>query len=195
MNDDLLRPRALYEAIADSLRARIFAHELKPGAGLDEAALAHGYGVSRTPVREALKVLAHEGLVVIEPRRGCCVARLDAEDVDNLLAVLDLLESHLIEERAGGAGHGGRLATCTALAEQSTNRYANEVVVRLREKLCLALGPAFGRDEAALFERVRGDLDTALAACDATRAAPLWRRFARSRRELAGVANTRTVVV
>ena len=54
---------ALYEQVAERLRTRIFAHELKPGAWIDEQALAVEYGISRTPLREALKVLAAEGLV------------------------------------------------------------------------------------------------------------------------------------
>lgn len=180
--DDLLRPRALYEAIADSIRERIFTHELAPGAALDEAALAQGYGVSRTPVREALKVLAHEGLVQLEPRRGCCVARLDAHDVDDLLTVLDLLEIHLIEERAGAAGH---IPACAPPTGQGANRYAADLIVRLREKLRLALGPTFKDSETLLFERIRTELDTALAAHDKAGSTRLYRRFASARRKLA----------
>ena len=52
---------ALYEQVAERLRTRIYAHELAPGAWVDEQALANEYGISRTPMREALKVLAAEG--------------------------------------------------------------------------------------------------------------------------------------
>ncbi|CAM5342931.1 hypothetical protein TMEC54S_01676 [Thauera mechernichensis] len=174
MNDsDLLRPRALYEAIAHSLRERIFTHELAPGVALDEAALAQGYGVSRTPVREALKVLAHEGLVQLEPRRGCCVARLDTEDVDDLLAILDLLETHLLEVRTAPPAGDGR------------NRHAAEVISRLREKLRLACGPAFSDREAELLAAIRPAVDAALATHDTAGAKQHYCRFASARRKLA----------
>jgi DNA-binding GntR family transcriptional regulator len=66
----------LYEALADAIRDRIFRHELAPGDALDEFLLAKNYVVSRTPIREALKVLAAEGIVELRARRGSFVARL-----------------------------------------------------------------------------------------------------------------------
>ena len=53
-----LTPRALYEEVAELLRERIFNRELSPGSWIDELKLAEQYGISRTPLREALKVLA-----------------------------------------------------------------------------------------------------------------------------------------
>ena len=63
-------PKPLHDDVAHTLRERIFAGELAPGVFLDEIALAEGLGISRTPLREALKVLTAEGLVRHEPRRG-----------------------------------------------------------------------------------------------------------------------------
>jgi DNA-binding GntR family transcriptional regulator len=51
-----LAPRPLYEEVAERLRQRIFARELEPGSWIDEMRLAEQYGISRTPLREALKV-------------------------------------------------------------------------------------------------------------------------------------------
>ena len=65
-----LTPRALYEEVAELLRQRIFNRELAPGSWIDELKLAEEYGISRTPLREALKVLATEGLVTMKVRRG-----------------------------------------------------------------------------------------------------------------------------
>ena len=65
-----LNKSALYEQVAERLRARILAHTLAPGHWIDEQALATEYGISRTPLREALKVLAAEGLVTMKLRRG-----------------------------------------------------------------------------------------------------------------------------
>ncbi|MCX8018105.1 MAG: GntR family transcriptional regulator [Rhodocyclaceae bacterium] len=89
---------ALYEQVAERLRARIYAHELAPGAWIDEQSLADEFGISRTPMREALKVLAAEGMVVLKPRRGCYVAQMSERDLDEIFPVLALLEGRAAEE-------------------------------------------------------------------------------------------------
>lgn len=89
---------ALYVQVAERLRSRIFAHELAPGGWIDEQALAGEYGISRTPLREALKVLAAEGLVVLKPRRGCYVAELSERDIDEVFPVMAMLEGRVAEE-------------------------------------------------------------------------------------------------
>ncbi|MDC0993980.1 GntR family transcriptional regulator [bacterium] len=94
----VLRPPALYEQVADLLRQRIFDHQLQPGAWVDEQALADAFGISRTPMREALKVLAAEGLVQLKPRRGCYVTQLSERDLDEIFPVLALLEARAAEE-------------------------------------------------------------------------------------------------
>lgn len=83
---------ALYQEVAERLRQRIFSHDLAPGTWIDEQALAEVYGISRTPLREALKVLAAEGLVTLKPRRGCYVAELSPRDLEEIFPVLALLE-------------------------------------------------------------------------------------------------------
>jgi DNA-binding GntR family transcriptional regulator len=89
---------ALYAQVAEQLRTRIYAHVLAPGAWIDEQSLADEFGISRTPMREALKVLAAEGLVVLKPRRGCYVAALSERDLDEIFPVLALLEGRAAEE-------------------------------------------------------------------------------------------------
>lgn len=95
-----LTRRALYEDVADRLRAQIFARELEPGAWIDEMKLAAAFGISRTPLREALKVLAVEGLVTMKPRRGAYVAEMSREDVAQVYHLLALLESDAAGEVA-----------------------------------------------------------------------------------------------
>jgi DNA-binding GntR family transcriptional regulator len=90
----------LYEQVAERLRTRIFAHELPPGGWIDEQALALEYGISRTPLREALKVLAAEGLVTLKPRRGCYVTQLSEQDIDEVFPVMALLEGQVAAEAA-----------------------------------------------------------------------------------------------
>ena len=92
---DRLKPRALYEEVAELLRQRIFKAgqgDMEPGAWIDELKLAAEYGISRTPLREAIKVLATEGLVTMKLRRGAYVTEVndkDLRDVFHLMAVLE----------------------------------------------------------------------------------------------------------
>jgi DNA-binding GntR family transcriptional regulator len=88
-----LSRRALYEDVAERLRNQIFARQLEPGAWIDETKLAAEFGISRTPLREALKVLAVEGLVAMKPRRGAYVAEMSRDDVAEIYHLLALLES------------------------------------------------------------------------------------------------------
>jgi DNA-binding GntR family transcriptional regulator len=88
-----LAPRALYEEVAELLRQRIFRRELEPGSWIDEMKLAEEYGISRTPLREALKVLAAEGLVTMKVRRGAYVTEVSDQDLAEVYHLLALLES------------------------------------------------------------------------------------------------------
>ena len=88
-----LTPRALYEEVAELLRQRIFRRELEPGSWIDELKLAEEYGISRTPLREALKVLAAEGLVTMKVRRGAYVTEVSEQDLADVYHLLSLLES------------------------------------------------------------------------------------------------------
>jgi DNA-binding GntR family transcriptional regulator len=101
-----LAPRALYEEVAELLRQRIFSRELAPGSWIDEMKLAEEYGISRTPLREALKVLAAEGLVTMKVRRGAYVTEVSEKDLSDVYHLLSLLESDaagVVAERASDA--------------------------------------------------------------------------------------------
>ena len=88
-----LRPRALYQEVAERLRLRIFKRELLPGSWIDELKIAAELGISRTPLREALKVLAAEGLVTMKLRRGAYVTEVSEQDLREVYELLALLES------------------------------------------------------------------------------------------------------
>lgn len=88
-----LAPRALYEEVAELLRQRIYTRELEPGSWIDELKIAEEYGISRTPLREALKVLAAEGLVTMKVRRGAYVTEVSEKDLRDVYHLLSLLES------------------------------------------------------------------------------------------------------
>ena len=98
--DTFLAPRALYQQVAERLREQIFARALEPGSWIDEQKLAVDYGISRTPLREALKVLAVEGLVTMKVRRGAYVTEMSADDVHQVYRLLGLLEADAVAEVA-----------------------------------------------------------------------------------------------
>jgi DNA-binding GntR family transcriptional regulator len=83
----------LYQRVAERLRERIVAHTLAPGSWIDEQALTAELGISRTPLREALKVLAAEGLVTMKLRRGAYVTEVSERDLSEVFHLLSLLES------------------------------------------------------------------------------------------------------
>lgn len=106
----LFAPRALYVEVAEQLRQRIFQRELEPGSWIDELKIAEEFGISRTPLREALKVLAAEGLVTMKPRRGSYVTEVSETDLKDVYHLLSLLESD-------AAGVVAAEATAAQLAE------------------------------------------------------------------------------
>lgn len=88
----IARP-SLHDAVTARIRDMIVEGAYPPGSRLPERVLCETLGISRTPLREALKVLASEGLLEIAPNRGARVAGLTAEDVDELFPVMGALEA------------------------------------------------------------------------------------------------------
>lgn len=81
-----------WKRVYDELRARILSLDLPPGASIDEASIVKKFGVSRTPVREAIIRLASEGLVVQQPNRSANVAPLDLARIRDYLEGIDLCQ-------------------------------------------------------------------------------------------------------
>lgn len=94
-----IQRRPLTDELADRLRALIVEGALPPAEKLNEKALCEQFGVSRTPLREALRLLAAEGLVALTPNRGAAVSPLTREDLAETFPVLGALEA-LAAERA-----------------------------------------------------------------------------------------------
>lgn len=86
------QPGALAESVAESLRAMVIRGALKPGERIVERRLCEQLGVSRTPMREALKLLRQDGLVEITRNRGARVAPYEPRDVEHLFEVISTLE-------------------------------------------------------------------------------------------------------
>jgi DNA-binding GntR family transcriptional regulator len=157
----LLSPRALYQEVAERLRQQIFDRQLEPGSWIDELKLCADFGISRTPLREALKVLAVEGLVTMKVRRGAYVTEMSSDDVAQVYHLLALLESDaagVVAQRADAAQREllaqlheqlekqsrQRDAFFTtnerfhmALLEIAGNRWATQVVTDLRKVMKL----------------------------------------------------------
>jgi DNA-binding GntR family transcriptional regulator len=85
--------RSLHAELVGEIRAMIVEGTLAPGDKIAEQALSDRFGVSRTPLREALKFLAAEGLVQLLPNRGAIVARITAKEIDELFPILGTLEA------------------------------------------------------------------------------------------------------
>jgi len=156
-----LSPRALYQDVAERLRQQIFARELEPGSWIDELKLCTDYGISRTPMREALKVLAVEGLVTMKVRRGAYVTEMSKEDVAQVYHLLALLESDAAGQVAAHASDAQRAELVRqheqleklvrqrnaffatnerlhmALLEMAGNRWALQMVADLRKVMKL----------------------------------------------------------
>lgn len=98
------RRRSLSETAAARLRELIVEGVLAPGERLMETVLAARLGISRTPLREAFRLLAREGLVLLEPHRGARVAPLSLEELERtveVMAALERLAGRLAAERIG----------------------------------------------------------------------------------------------
>jgi DNA-binding GntR family transcriptional regulator len=126
-----LAERALYEQVAEQLRSRILAHNLAPGSWIDEQALAIEYGISRTPLREALKVLAAEGLVTMKLRRGAYVTEVSSRDLAEVFHLLAVLESDAAQVVA-------RNATTEQLAELQSIHLELEAAIDDRDRFFAA---------------------------------------------------------
>lgn len=185
-NTEILRPRMLHEALADSLRERIFSHELAPGALLDEFKLASGYGVGRIPLREALKLLAGEGLVESRARQGCFVTRLNWSGVLQVLDLLDLLEGFAADEAA-------RATSCLSIAPREKlhvslvkvagNACLPDLAGRLIARLRLAFGPVFDGLEMQVSHDFHEALKCAIAAGDRVETRHLLAGWSERRRQ------------
>ncbi len=97
---------SLHDGVVDAVRNMIFEGELIGGQRVPEKLICEKLSISRTPLREALKVLASEGLLTLPPNRGARVNRLKAEDVDEMFPVMGALEAlagELVCKKISGA--------------------------------------------------------------------------------------------
>lgn len=155
------KTKTLSQTVADQLAEEIIRRQLVPGTRLDEHSLAERFGVSRTPVRDALRQLAATRLVEQRPRRGFCVALVNQNELDDLFEAAGEVESlcarlcamragpaerkriEIVHQSTSNAATAGDATTYAALNEQlhqliyagARNRTLEEVALNLRQRL------------------------------------------------------------
>jgi DNA-binding GntR family transcriptional regulator len=140
-----LRHDSLARVAADWITAHILSGEIKPGEKLTEVSLAERMGISRSPVREALRALSRDGLITVEPRRGAHVNRLDARDAADLYACRLLLEP-----------------PCTALTARALS---DATAADLEDKFQRMAAAVDARDSMEYVDALKDYNWTVLAAC------------------------------
>jgi DNA-binding GntR family transcriptional regulator len=98
-----VQPRVLRQEVLEALRSAILADRIHPGSRLLEAEVASRMGVSRAPVREAIRQLEQEGLVEFFPHRGAVVIGLPEDEIDAIYQLRALIEGHAIERACATA--------------------------------------------------------------------------------------------
>ena len=135
--------QVLHQEVAVRLRQRIVEGQIAPGAKLNERELSELLNVSRTPLREALKMLAAEGLVELLPNRGAVVAQMSAQDVADTFEVI-----------AGPEGQSGELA-----AQRITEAELAEI-----RALHFEMMAAFTRRDLPTYYRINAQIHTLINA-------------------------------
>ena len=97
INFDLQNHRPLREIVYEELKRQILTGEIAPGTRMMEVELADEMGVSRTPVREAIRKLEKEGLVIIIPRKGAQVAKMSEKDMEDVLEIREVLDELAVQ--------------------------------------------------------------------------------------------------
>ncbi|MCG5241428.1 GntR family transcriptional regulator [Azospirillum doebereinerae] len=119
-----IRRETLQHSAVAELRAMILAGELPPGSRVPEMQLCEQLGVSRTPLREALRILASENLVELRPHRGAVVTPIDPNEIAAIFEVMEALES-LAADLACRKGTEAEFAELDALHDQLVAHFQN----------------------------------------------------------------------
>ena len=204
---------SLHDQVAERVRALIFDRQIASGAFIDENVLAERWQISRTPLREALKVLAAEGLVTMKLRRGAYVTEVSERDLAEVYHLLALLESDaamVVAQTASAAQIAELIALHQQLVDEAAdrdrffaanerfhmkllevadNRWRNQLVADLRKVMKLNRHHSLlkqGRLEASLKEHRQ--IMAALKARNGERAQALMRQHFANGKEAASLS-------
>jgi DNA-binding GntR family transcriptional regulator len=149
--------KSLHEEVTGRVRDMIVDGRLTPGERIAELELCRQLGVSRTPLREALKVLASEGLVDLLPRRGAVVKVFTARDAQDMLSLIALLEAHAA--RLACRASDAEIDAILALHERMRRHYERrerQAYFRLNQEIHEALVRAAGNPTLAMLHGILG---------------------------------------
>lgn len=157
-----IQRRTLGQTVVDRLRQMIVEGELHPGEKLNERELCETFGVSRTPLREAIGLLATEGLVALTPHRGASVTVVTLAELEEVFPVMMALEA-LTGERAAGLASDAEIAEIRRLHEGMIAAYRDRdrpTYFRLNEEihdaiLIAARNPTLASTTQMLAGRIR----------------------------------------
>lgn len=155
---------SLHEQVVEKLRLIISRGDLAAGERINEAALSEALGVSRTPMREAVKLLASEGILELLPGRGARVKRFSAEELHDIFEVIGALERHAVETVVGGITPQGfaeieKLQSRMEAELAARNRRAYFLVNQRMHALLVKLAgnPTLSATHEALTKKARHD--------------------------------------
>lgn len=159
---DAIDRRPLHHALVDRLRDMIVEGRLEPGQKISEKALCERFGVSRTPLREAIKILAAEGFVELTPHRGAKVVELTLTDFEEALPIMGALDA-VAGELACQNATEEEVAELAALTDRMTERFEAKDLegyyklnARIHELIMeMARNPTLTRSTRVLSERMR----------------------------------------
>lgn len=136
INFDLQNHRPLREIVYEELKREILVGEIAPGTRMMEIELADEMGVSRTPVREAIRKLEKEGLVTIEPRKGAYASDVSIKDMVDVLEVREDLEAMAAAMAAQKVNEDEKKALIEATLEykEAVESERTEDIIRCDEK-------------------------------------------------------------
>lgn len=180
-SEPMIERRSLSEQLADQIRNMILDGELAPGERLQEIELSARFGVSRTPLREAMKTLSSEGLITLTPNRGATVAKLKPEELAETFPVMGALEAlagelacvHATEDEIAQLKklHEELLAEYAARdqgAYYAVNQMVHALILQMARNATLAkqLGQLTGRVARARFRGSMSDDDWATSVAE-----------------------------
>jgi len=96
-NWDRVEVKSLVTVVLDTIRRRIFTGEFRPGQKINESEIAVNLGISRSPVREAFRILERDGLITTLPRKGSYITDISLQDLEELFEVRKILECYALD--------------------------------------------------------------------------------------------------
>lgn len=154
--------RPLHHELVDRLRDMIIEGQLEPGQKISEKALCERFGVSRTPLREAVKILAAEGFLDLTPHRGASVVKLTLKDFEEALPIMGALDA-VAGELACQNATEAEITELEELTARMTERFEAEDLAgyyklnsRIHQLIMeMARNPTLTRSTRVLSERMR----------------------------------------